>query len=169
MKLARDLEMAATLCGAFLAGGGLDRVAVAMPAWRIVGANGWAAFSRHADLGNGLVLYPTAAIGGFALSLAAALAYFRDRTGSRKAGLPILLSVLFSAGGLALTAQAAPFMLSLRRIGDDPVALQRAFDGFDWWGGIRAVVQIAMFIANLWALVAIAESAPSRDEYRARS
>ena len=64
MKLARDLEMAATLCGAFLAGGGLDRVAVAMPAWRIVGANGWAAFSRHADLGNGLVLYPTAAISG---------------------------------------------------------------------------------------------------------
>jgi hypothetical protein len=44
-----------------------------MPAGRIVGVHGWATYSRHADLGNGVWLYPIAAIGGFVLSLSAAI------------------------------------------------------------------------------------------------
>ena len=123
MKLTRNLEFAAMLCGALLAGAGLDRIAVAMPAWRIVGASGWAAFSRHADLGNGRILYPGAAIGVFALSLAAAISYRQDQQISRKAGLPILLSVLLSAGGLALTNTGCP-------VHAEPASDRRRSSGF---------------------------------------
>ena len=48
-------------------------------------------------------------------------------------------------------------MLGLRRLGDDdPAALQRAFDGFERWGNVRAVFQVLAFLANVWALAALA-------------
>jgi hypothetical protein len=52
------LATLAVLANGLLAGLSVDRSVVAMPAWRWVGVRGWAAFSRRADLGNGLVLYP---------------------------------------------------------------------------------------------------------------
>jgi hypothetical protein len=44
-----------------------------------VGPVAWAEFSRHADLGNGLVLYPLEAFGGFLFTLAAAVSFYFDR------------------------------------------------------------------------------------------
>ena len=35
----------------------LDRAFVATPAWRELGVQAWADYSRHADLHNGLVVY----------------------------------------------------------------------------------------------------------------
>jgi hypothetical protein len=52
-----NLLVAATFIGGLLAGGNVDRAFVAMPAWEHVGAIAWGQFSRHADLGNRLVLY----------------------------------------------------------------------------------------------------------------
>jgi hypothetical protein len=145
---------------------GVDRVLVQMPAWRVVGVAGWAAYSRHADLGNGLVLYSTVAIAGCALSVTAAIAIARERAVRRAATIPAYLAAALTVLGLLLTIKAAPFMLSLRRVGDDPIGLQRAFDGFDWWGNIRSVVQTLGFVANLWSLVAMGDSA-APDEHRA--
>jgi len=155
----RGLIVAATIFDAVLAGTGVDRVLVQMPAWRAVGVAGWAAYSRHADLGNGLVLYSTVAIAGCALSVAAAITVARQRAGRRPVTIPAYLAAALTVLGLLLTIKAAPFMLSLRHVGDDPMALQRAFDGFDWWGNIRSVAQIAAFVANLWSLVAMCHSA----------
>jgi len=56
---------------------------------------------------------------------------------------------------MVMTQFAAPQMLSLRTIGDDPAVLQRAFDNFDRLGSIRGVFQILSFGANLWSLIAI--------------
>jgi hypothetical protein len=42
----------------------LARTLVEMPAWRHLGPEAWAAFSRSADLGNGEIMYPLAGIGG---------------------------------------------------------------------------------------------------------
>jgi hypothetical protein len=75
----RDLIVAATIFDAVLAGTDVDRLLVQMPAWRDVGVAGWAAYSRHADLANGLVLYPTLAIAGCVLSVAAAINVARER------------------------------------------------------------------------------------------
>jgi hypothetical protein len=48
-------------------------------------------------------------------------------------------------------------MLSLRGLNDDDTAaLQQAFDGFHRWGNVRAVFQVLAFVANVWALAALA-------------
>lgn len=73
---------------AVLAGAGLDRLVVQMPAWRIVGIQGWATYSRHADLGHGLLLYPIAAIGGFVLSLSAVITARRQNASGLRTTIP---------------------------------------------------------------------------------
>ncbi|HEY3202086.1 MAG TPA: hypothetical protein VGL03_00355 [Thermoanaerobaculia bacterium] len=154
-----DLVIAATVFGGILAGGNVDRVVVQMPAWRHMGARSWAAYSRHADLGNGLFLYPFVALSGALLTIAAAIAFHFDATAPRSAAMPVYLAAALVAGGLLATIGAAPKMLSLRRIGDDPAALQKAFDGFELWGGVRAVFQVLAFGANLWSLVLLLSKA----------
>jgi hypothetical protein len=53
------------------------------------------------------------------------------------------------------TTQAAPIMLSLHRIGDNPVKLRQAFEGFYRWDSIRAVFGTLEGCAEIWALVAL--------------
>jgi hypothetical protein len=132
-----------------------------MPAWEEVGALAWATYSREADLGNGLILYSLEGIGGAILTIAAAVAFYFDRAAPRSAAVPIYAAVVLVVGGLLATTQAAPIMLSLREIGDDPAALQRAFEGFNWWGKVRAVFQVLAFGANLWALASFSGSRTS--------
>jgi hypothetical protein len=149
------LLTAATVLDGLLAGLNVDRALVQMPAWRKVGVRGWAAYSRHGDLGNGRFLYPFLAIAGTILALAAAITLSFSAGAPPAARLPLYLSAALGVAGLALTAVAGPFMLSLKRIGDDAAALQRAFDGFERWGGLRGVFQVLAFGANVWALVAV--------------
>ena len=126
-----------------------------MPAWRKVGAQAWAAYSRHADLENGFYLYPTEAIGGALFTTAAAVSFRFDATAPAVASLPVYLSVVLVLVGLLATVKAAPLMMSLRRIGDDMLAVQKAFDGFRQWGNVRGAFQILAFLVNVWALVAV--------------
>lgn len=155
MSLTLGLIVGATVVDGLLAGLNVDRVFVQNPAWRKVGTGAWAAYSRHADLGAGLVLYPLEAVGGALLTVAGAVAFHFDGSAARSASLPIHLAVVLVIGGLLSTVAAAPKMLSLRRIGDDPRAIESAFVGFKRWGNVRAVFQVLAFGANLWALVAV--------------
>ncbi len=155
MSLTSVLILAATVFDGLLAGMNVDRALVQMPAWRQVGARAWAAYSRHADLGNGLFLYPFEAIGGALLTIAAAIAFQFDAGIPRAAAIPIYLSLALALGGLAATILAAPKMLSLRRISDSQAVLQQAFDGFERWGDVRGIFQVLAFGANLWALVSV--------------
>lgn len=149
----RGLIVSATVFNAILAGTSLDRVVVQMPAWHVVGVASWAAYSRHADLGNGLLLYPTVAVAGCILSVAAAMGYARSHTPRQSGSMSEYFAAVLTILGLLLTMKAAPFMLSLRSVGADPIAVRQAFDGFEWWGNLRAFVQVAAFAANLWSLV----------------
>jgi len=126
-----------------------------MPAWRKVGARAWAAYSRHADLENGLFLYPIEAIGGALFTFGAAVSFQFDRAAPASAALPIYLSVVLVVGGLLATIKAAPIMMSVRRISDDTSALQKALDGFRQWGNVRGGFQILAFLTNIWALLAV--------------
>jgi hypothetical protein len=133
----------------------LNRTLVEMPAWRHLGAQAWATFSRSADLGNGTILYPLAGIGGLLLILAAAIAF---RLGPRRpwsVAIPLYGAALLAICVMLTTTQAAPIMLSLHRIGDDPRALQQAFEGFYRWDSIRAVIGMLEGFAEIWALVAL--------------
>jgi F0F1-type ATP synthase assembly protein I len=74
----RALIIGSIVVGAF-GGAIVDRAVVATPAWRQLGGAAWASYSRHADLGNGLILYPIYGIGLAALTVGAAITYRLDR------------------------------------------------------------------------------------------
>jgi hypothetical protein len=143
----------AALIGGILAGATVERLAVQLHAWRVVGVRAWAEFSRHADLGHGRVVYPFLGFGQLVLTLAAAVMPVREDV-----PVPSLLratvwsAAAFALIGLSFTALAAPHMLRLRRIADSPAELQRAFDGFYRWLKLRAIFQIASFLASIGAL-----------------
>lgn len=137
----------------------MNRTLVEMPAWRHLGVQAWAAFSRSADLGNGTILYPLAGIGGLALILAAAIIF---RLGPRRpwpVAVPVYGAALMAICVMLTTTQAAPIMLSLHRIGDDPRALQKAFEGFYRWDSIRAIIGVLEGFLEIWALVALSSLA----------
>jgi hypothetical protein len=152
-SLTRWLLLAATLVGG-LFGWPLDRALVATPAWRELGVDAWAAYSRHADLGPGDVVYPIAAGLLWLLVLAAAVTYRLDRSAPRPAGPPIYLAALATVGAIATTAVAAPTIQSVGRLGDDPRALQHAFDTFTLWGVyVRGACFALIFVCTVWGLV----------------
>ena len=96
----------ATVLSGLLAGMDVNRVAVEMHAWERVGATGWAAYSRHADLANGLFLYPFEAIGA-ALFTLAAVGCFHVSSVDRHRTLRFLYAALaLSIVGLLLTMKA---------------------------------------------------------------
>jgi hypothetical protein len=66
---------------------------------------------------------------------------------------PIYAAALLTIGGLLATTQAAPQMLSVGRLRDDTYGLQRAFDQFELWGGIRGTCQVLAYLAILYSLV----------------
>ena len=150
----------ATALSGLLAGGNFVRMFIEMPAWRRTGSMSWAAFSKRADLGTGLVLYPMLAIGG-ALFTIAAWVMVRREPSVKRAALPLGVATILVAAGLALTSFAAPQMLSLPALGNDAGAVQRAFEAFNFWGNLRGVVQILAFAADLWAFARLLGPAPS--------
>jgi hypothetical protein len=137
----------------------LARTLVEMPAWRHLGPQAWAAFSRNADLGNGRIIYPLAGIGGTLLILAAAIAFRLSSRRPLSVAIPLYGAALMAICVMLTTTQAAPIMLSLHRIGNDPATLQQAFEGFYRWDSIRAVIGMLEGFAEIWALVALSSLA----------
>ena len=136
-------------------GADLNRTLVEMPAWRVVGPHAWAAFSRHADLGAGHTIYPVLGIGGTLLSVAAAIVFRLSPRRPLAAALPLYGWACANIGVIVLTVFAAPIMLSVPGLGNDPIALARAFAGFAYWDGVRAVVGAVGDCAAIWALIAL--------------
>lgn len=161
----RRLLIAATIMNSYLAILGLDRALVAMPAWQDAGPEAWAAFSNHADNGDtALILYPALAFAGLVLTILAAASHHRDGRQPRRASLPIHLAALATVGGLLVTIKAAPIMLSVPDLGADVAALQRALDAFQFWGNIRAGLQVAAFLTCAWSLTAITPHSGERTD-----
>jgi hypothetical protein len=138
-----------------LAGGVVDRVVVGGPAWHELGAEAWAAYSPHADLGNGVVAYPVQAIGGALLIIFAAVSNYLERDAASTTTVPLYCAVAFSFVGLMLTAKAAPIMLGLAAP-QSPSATQHAFDEFFLWGlYVRGTTVVLTFIAVTCSLACL--------------
>ncbi len=152
-RLALGCIVATLVIGAV--GDNLNRTIVEMPAWRALGPNAWAAFSRLADLGNGRIIYPVAGIGSTVLVLAAAISFRTSRLRPWSVAVPVYGAALMHIGVILLTTQAAPIMLKVPRLGSDPVALRQAFEGFYQWDSIRAVFGALASCAQVWAVVAL--------------
>jgi hypothetical protein len=152
-SLRSPLAIGAVVLDGFLAGASFDRTLIQLPAFRRAGVQHWAAFSRKADLGNrALFWYPTLAIAGTALSIAAAMEV-RSKKVSRARAACLFTAAALAAAGLLTTIGAAPNMLRVRKIGDDEPALQRSFEGFAYWQTIRGTLQSLAFVANVLALI----------------
>ena len=154
----RYLLLAAALLGGVLGGISADRLVVGFPAWRRLGAVAWAEYSRRADLGNGLILYPAVAVGHAVLSILVAMALSRSACVSARPAA--YAAAAFAIVGLLATIRAAPFMLSLRQPGGDAAQAERAFSGFVFWSVPRAMAQLLAFVANLWTLTQLWPTTP---------
>lgn len=150
------LAIAATLISGVLAGLSIDRMVVALPAWRRVGLRSWADFSRHADLGNGRTLYPLLGLAAPACSVAAAASFHFASDVPHDAAFPVYAAAALGIAHALATARAAPNMLKIARLDDnDLTQLDRAFAGFERWHSVRAILQAAAFGACVWALLAL--------------
>ena len=147
----------AALTNGLLAGGNVDRLLVASPAWEQVGLNGWADFSRAADLGHGQIVYPLMALGSTVLAVLAAVPFVWKRQFPRYTVVPVGLSAAFMIVALPFSLKAVPFMQSLRSIPDgDIAALAQAFAGAHFWGRFQGYFHLAAFCSQLWAIAALA-------------
>jgi hypothetical protein len=136
-----------------LAGGGIDRMVVSLPARHRIGVVAFARYSRAADLGNGLILYPLLGISAPLATWAAfGLALAEGAPGRTKAllGTAAALAVLHTL----TTARAAPKMLRIGRSPDDEAVLRPLLERFIKVSWVRAALQIAAAVVLLWALLA---------------
>ncbi len=135
--------------------GAINRTLIDMPAWQHVGATAWVTFSRWADLGPGLILYPLEYISGTVFSVIAAVVfYINRRIMARSLAVPIYATALCSLGVMLATTQAAPAMLSTLHL-SDPTSLQQALNTFWFWGGVRGGCFLLSSVASLWSLVVV--------------
>jgi hypothetical protein len=135
-----------------LAGASLDVAVVKLPTRNRIGPVAYANFARGNDLGNGLVVYPTAGILAVLLVLATTIATYFTKS-SPAVMVPLLLACAGTVAHSICTAKAAPIMLSLRRTPDEEGILKSKLDRFAFWHGLRATFQISTFVVLLWALV----------------
>ncbi|MCX5247128.1 hypothetical protein OG895_18170 [Streptomyces sp. NBC_00201] len=135
----------------------LDRALIATPAWNDLGVQAWAAYSRHADLGTGNIVYPIEGILTWIVIFAMAASYLRsDRTVARKAARPVSLAAVGALGWIGTTIIAAPVMQSVRHLGSDPVALHHAFNVFTLWGVyVRDAFTGLTFLACIWTVIEV--------------
>jgi hypothetical protein len=151
------LVLAATAATGILAGASLDQSIKQLPARHRMGMAAFSAYSRAADLGNGIVWYAVIGIGAAALTIAAAVVARWQGQASEQAVALNLASALAVLHSL-VTTQAASTNFSQRRVAGDEAALSHIFKRFERWQALRAVLQVLNFGALLWALVRYASA-----------
>jgi hypothetical protein len=146
------LLVGATAATGILAGASLDQSIKQLPARHRIGMVAFSAYSRAADLGNGIIWYAAIGIGAAMLTIAAAIAAYLLGIPAR-AALPLYLAAGLAVLHSLVTTQAAPTNFSQRRVATDEASLARIFDRFARWQVLRAALQVLNFGALLWALV----------------
>ena len=159
IKTAKQLQftlVTASILMGLLAGETFDRLVIGFHAWKYVDITSWANYSRHADLGNGIIVYPIEAIGGSILLLISSIILLRNKSDKphKLSFLQIHLATLVSLVGLFLTFLAGPFMLSVKHL-NDPDLLQNAFDKFYYWSTFRGIAHILSFIFSILGMVTL--------------
>jgi hypothetical protein len=152
MTLLLALIIAAIALNGLLAGISFDGALVKLPARRRIGAVAYATFARGNDLGNGLWVYPSTAIGAALLTLVATIVASVERE-SAALLVPLGIATLMSIGHFLATSRAAPVMLRVGKTPDDEALLGPLLDRFARWHAVRATLQVLTFFVLLWALV----------------
>lgn len=152
MTLLLALIIAATALSGLLAGISFDGALVKLPTRRRIGAVAYATFARGNDLGNGLWVYPSTAIGAALLTVVATIVAYVEHA-SAALLVPLSIATVTSIGHFLATAQAAPNMLRVGKTPDDEALLVPLLDRFARWHVLRATLQVLTFFVLLWALL----------------
>jgi hypothetical protein len=153
LKRLRVLLILSCILTGLLAGSNVDRYLIQVPAWNHLSILSWAAFIRQADLSiNGMIIYPAEAIISTILLIAACVIIMKNGTEFFPSATLLFVSTCFALAGLGLTIFAAPYLLSLRSLPDDPELLQLHYNNFHFWGAWRAIMQILSFLFCAFAI-----------------
>ena len=153
LDVARLLLIAAVAFNGVLSGASLDQSIKQLPARRRMGVLAFSAYSRAADLGNGIAWYAIIGVGAALFTIAAAVgAYLQAAPGL--VAVPLYLAAFTSLLHSFTTAQAAPTLFRVRQVKDDAAQLTVIFDRFERLQTLRAALQVATFGLTLWALAA---------------
>jgi hypothetical protein len=153
LDVARLLLIAAVAFNGVLSGASLDQSIKQLPARRRMGVIAFSAYSRAADLGNGIVWYAAIGVGAALLTIGAAVGAYL-RVAPAAVAIPLYLAALASLLHSFTTTQAAPTLFQVRQVKDDAARLTLIFDRFERWQTLRAALQVAAFGLTLWALAA---------------
>jgi hypothetical protein len=145
------LVLTATALDGLLAGASLDQSIKQLPARHRMGAIAFSAYSRAADLGNGILWYSILGVGAALVTIAAAVTILVAGSPFMQA-LPFLIAAFLSVLHSLVTLQAAPTNFSQRKVVNDEAALSAVFDRFERWQTLRATLQVLTLVAMLWAL-----------------
>ena len=154
-SITRALVTAATALSGVVAGTTIDRSVVQLAAWRRLGADPWAVYTRE-ELRRSLVWYPPLGIGTTLINIGSAVAVHRDSAASRSSALLSRAVAILAIGHLLATAKATPNMVRVRET-EDPDALREALESFTRWNGVRSALDTLTFAANLWSLRSISK------------
>ena len=155
-SLTRGLVTAATAFSGVVAGTTIDTGVVKLPAWRRLGAESWADYTRE-ELPTSLVWYPILGIGAVLVNVAAAIAVHLNGEVTRSAALPSRVVAILAIGHLLTTARAVPHMVRVKET-NDPASLGEALGSFTRWHLARTGIDALTFAANLWALRSVSKS-----------
>jgi hypothetical protein len=152
MTLLPGLIVVATALNGLLGGLSFDGALVKLPTRHRIGAVAYATFARGNDLGNGLWVYPSTAIGAALLTIVATIVAYSEHV-SAALLVPLSIATLTSIGHFVATSRAAPIMLRVGKTPDDEALVSPLLDRFAWWHALRATLQVLTFFVLLWALV----------------
>ena len=138
--VARLSLIAAVAFNGVLSGASLDQSIKQLPARRRMGVLAFSAYSRAADLGNGIVWYAVSGVGAALLTIGAAVSAYLGVAPAAVA-IPLYLAALTSLLHSFTTTQAAPTLFRVRQVTDDAARLTIIFNRFERW-------------QTLWALAA---------------
>ncbi len=152
MTLLLVLIVAATALNGLLGGFSFEGALVKLPTRHRIGAVAYATFARGSDLGNGLWVYPSTAIGAALLTVVATMVAYVERQPTTLL-VPLSLATLTSIGHFVATSRAAPIMLRVGKTPDDEALLAPLLDRFARWSEVRATLQVLTFFVLLWAIL----------------
>jgi hypothetical protein len=151
MNLIFLLIFFAAVLDGLLAGIGLQKLFVELPARKKIGVVAFSDYSRASDLMNGVYLYPSFAIGGVLLKVLAFVFILRSNY-DLGVTFPLGLAVVFGIGVLIMTIFAAPQMFKIGKTENKKELLSPLLEKFMTYSYPRAVFMGLQFLTTLWVL-----------------
>jgi len=146
------LLVLALAANGMIIGATLDQAMKQLPARHDIGVEAYSAYSRAADLSQGVAWYAILGVGTALLTLITVVTAIRaTRNGRTRTALWIAGAA--TVGHLAVTAFAAPLNFS-QRDAADATELAHVFDRFELLNGVRAGLMAVALAAVATALLA---------------